>query len=95
MKLNFTEQYVDKLENKLIRDNKKADKWRKKAKTYVSAFRDEVEFFNIVVKKYEEERSWVQTFKNKFKEANLKQKKAWIAFSIATILYIVGIVILI
>lgn len=82
---------LESIENKLIRDNKRITKWRGLARYW----KKEAQF----------QGAWADIFRDSMTKnmklcnvANLKQKKAWIAFYIAIILYILsimGIIILI
>lgn len=63
-------------------------KWRKEAR-YFERWYENMKYFND-----EQRKDWFKTI-DKLETANLKLKKAWIAWYIATILYIVGIIILI
>lgn len=90
--IKSTEQYVEKLENKLIRANKRITKWRGLTKQYRFDANMEAERVEYWMKISTDWKDTSNYWSNRYIKANLKQKKAWIAFYIVTIIYIVGVV---
>ena len=95
---SIVEDIVD-LENKLILANKRASLWRKLARQYRFDSHMEAErvnkWMNTAGERQQENYGLVAFYNNELDKVERKQKKAWIAFYIATILYIVGIMIII